>query len=237
MWPSIGVPTTAGTGSEAQSYALIADASSHLKMACGDRKAAFRVALLDPELTITQPQRVSAVTGIDSIAHAVESFVCTKANIWSRMYAKQAFELLTQHFLRVLQEPHDMTARAAMQLGAYLAGCAIEASMLGCAHSCANPLTAHYGITHGLAVGVMLPHVVRFNTVAVADDYAELAVDADRLITILKAAELPTRLADMGISRSILPVLADEAAQQWTAKFNPRPVTEKDLLHLYEAAY
>src|SRR5260370_5441912 len=80
MLPSGGVPTTAGTGSEAQSYALIADESSHLKVACGDRKVAFRVALLDPELTLTQPATVSAVTGLDSVTHAVESFVSAKRN-------------------------------------------------------------------------------------------------------------------------------------------------------------
>lgn len=241
MLASIGVPTTAGTGSEAQSYALIADASTHLKMACGDRKAAFRIALLDPELTVTQPQRVTAATGIDSIAHAVESHVCTTASAASRQLSHRAWELLSNHFLEVLAHPEKVDARASMQLGAYLAGCAIEASMLGCAHSCANPLTAHYGITHGIAVGLMLPHVVRFNSQAAIDGYAALSGSAEqlaaRITSMLTAAELPTRLTDLGISHSILPVLANEAAQQWTAKFNPRPVTEADLLHLYEAAY
>src|SRR5204862_972822 len=78
MLPSLGVPTTSGTGSEAQSYALIADERSHLKMACGDRKAAFKAAILDPELTVSQPRTVTAVTGIDALTHAVESYVCTK---------------------------------------------------------------------------------------------------------------------------------------------------------------
>src|SRR5260370_1647604 len=77
MLPSIGVPTTAGTGSEAQSFALIADDQTHMKMACGDRKAAFRVAILDPEVTVTQPVKLTAITGIDALSHAVESFVCT----------------------------------------------------------------------------------------------------------------------------------------------------------------
>src|SRR5262245_52801865 len=80
MLPSIGVPTTAGTGSEAQSYALITDEQTHVKMACGDRKAAFRIAILDPELTLSQPKGVTAATGIDAMAHAVESYVCTKRN-------------------------------------------------------------------------------------------------------------------------------------------------------------
>jgi alcohol dehydrogenase len=246
MLPSVGVPTTAGTGSEAQSYALIADESTHLKMACGDRKAAFRVAVLDPEVTLTQPTSVTAMTGIDSVAHAVESYVTTKRSPLSQMFARQAWKLLEANFARVLERPFDLSARAAMQLGAHLAGMAIENSMLGCCHSCANPLTAHYGLTHGVAVGVMLPHVIRFNAQAAGPLYADLAADAGlpdgaealarRVTALLKAAELPTHLGACGVSRSILPLLAEEAADQWTARFNPRPVTEADLLRLYEVA-
>jgi alcohol dehydrogenase len=247
MLPSIGVPTTAGTGSEAQSYALIADESSHLKMACGDRKAAFRVALLDPLVTLTQPTMVTAVTGLDSVTHAVESFVTAKRSAVSQMFALQAWRLLTANFERVLAAPADVAARSAMQLGAHLAGAAIENSMLGCAHSCANPLTAHYGIAHGVAVGVMLPHVIHYNAPDVGPLYDELAREAGltgdgadalarRVTAFLSAAGLPATLGDLGVSRSILPILAEEAAQQWTARFNPRPVAEPDLLRLYEAA-
>jgi len=246
MLPSIGVPTTAGTGSEAQSFALIADESSHLKMACGDRKAAFRVAVLDPEVTLTQPRAVTAVTGLDSIAHALESYVTTKRNPLSQMFARHAWGLLHRNFERVLRHPHDLAARGEMQLGAHFAGAAIENSMLGCCHSCANPLTAHYGVTHGVAIGVMLPHVLRFNAAAVGPLYAELARDAGlgdgaealarRVAALARLAGLPTGLAECGVSREILPLLAEEASQQWTARFNPRPVGEADLLRLYEAA-
>jgi alcohol dehydrogenase len=246
MLPSIGVPTTAGTGSEAQSYALIADESSHLKMACGDKKAAFRIAVLDPEVTLTQPRMVTAVTGIDSVAHALESYVTTTRNVLSQTFARQAWNLLNRNFERVLDRPDDLAARADMQLGAHLAGMAIEASMLGCAHACANPLTAHYGTTHGVAVGVMLPHVIRYNAAAVDSLYAELARDAglpdgaealaQRVMALLRAAGLPTTSTECGVSRDILPVLAVEASEQWTARFNPRPATEADLRRLYEAA-
>lgn len=238
MLPSIGVPTTAGTGSEAQSFALIADETTHEKMACGDRKAAFRIALLDPELTITQPAMVTAVTGIDSIAHAVESYVCTKANPVSRLFAAEAWRLLSANYSNVLSDPMNLPARAAMQLGAHLAGSAIEASMLGCAHSCANPLTARIGITHGIAVGVMLPHVVRFNEAVCRDKYEELQTGvADRIDSFLHAAKLPQTLREFSIQREILPQLANDAAQQWTAQFNPRAATTADLLSLYEAAW
>jgi alcohol dehydrogenase len=241
MLPSVGVPTTAGTGSEAQSYALITDASSHMKMACGDRKAAFRVCILDPELTVSQPMAVTAVTGIDAIAHAVESYVCTKANPYSRMCSRSAWEYLAPNFETVLKEPTNLTARAAMQLGAHFAGMAIEAAMLGVCHSCANPLTAHYGITHGVAVGLMLPHVVRFNAKVCGDRYAELAGTserlADRLAGLAGAAGLPRSLREVGVSGGILGLLAHEANQQWTARFNPRPVGEDDILGIYQAAW
>lgn len=251
MLPSIGVPTTSGTGSEAQSYALIADEKSHLKMACGDRKAAFHIAILDPEVTVSQPRLVTALTGIDALAHAIESYVCTKRNALSQMFARQAWEMLEANLETVLREPDHLEARGAMQVGAFLAGLSIENSMLGACHACANPLTAHYGLTHGLAIGIMLPHVIRFNAAAVEDLYTELAQQvaldlgprgsgaetiAYRLEELMKLADLPLRLSQCEVSDGILLVLADEANQQWTARFNPRSVDDGDLLALYQAA-
>ncbi len=250
MLPSVGVPTTSGTGSEAQSYALITDERSHLKMACGDKKAAFRVSILDPELTLTQPRTVTAMTGIDAVAHAVEAFVCNKRNPISAMCALSAFQHLVPNFETVLRAPHDIAARAAMQIGSYLAGMAIESAMLGVCHSCANPLTAHYGITHGIAIGVMLPHVIRFNAPVVGGLYAELMgatglangqpaseTLAARVAELTAAAGLPQSLKECNVSNTILPLLAEEANQQWTARFNPRPVADADILKLYQAAW
>jgi len=251
MLPSIGIPTTSGTGSEAQSYALIADEKSHLKMACGDRKAAFATAILDPEVTVTQPPKVTALTGIDALSHAVESYVSTKRNPVSQMFAREAWTLLEINLEKVLHNPRDLEARGAMQMGAFLAGTAIENSMLGVCHSCANPLTAHYGITHGLAIGIMLPHVIRFNARTVGSLYADLIEEAglrnghadgdaeilaERVTRLMKMANLPTSLSECGVSRSILPLLSEEASQQWTARFNPRPVTDTDILSIYESA-
>ena len=250
MLPSIGVPTTAGTGSEAQSYALITDESSHLKMACGDKKAAFRVAILDPELTVSQPRGVTAATGIDAIAHALEAFVCTKRNPVSHLFALAAWKHLEPNFERVIDDPADLAARGAMQVGAHFAGVAIENAMLGICHSCANPLTAHYGVDHGTAIGLLLPHVVRFNAAAAEHLYADLAahnglmngepasaIVANRVADLVARAGQPTRLRDCGVSESILPLLAVEACEQWTAQFNPRPVTEDDLARVYRAAW
>jgi len=251
MLPSIAVPTTAGTGSEGQSFALIADERSHMKMACGDRKAAFRVAILDPEVTVSQPVKVTAVTGIDALSHALESYVTTRRNPLSQMFAREAWRLMEPSLAVVLRDPGHLEARGAMQVGAHFAGIAIENSMLGAAHALANPLTAHYGITHGVAIGIVLPHVVRFNATVAGPLYAELAHEAGlvngdtavaaesiarQLADFVGMAGLPTGLAQCGVSAGILPVLAEEAAQQWTGRFNPRPVTDKELLALYEAA-
>ncbi len=112
MLPSIGVPTTAGTGSEAQSFALIADEKTHLKMACGDRKAAFRAAILDPEVTVSQPRLVTAVTGIDALSHALESYVSTRRNPLSQAFAREAWRALERNFDTVLRRPDDVQAQA-----------------------------------------------------------------------------------------------------------------------------
>jgi alcohol dehydrogenase len=251
MLPSVGVPTTAGTGSEGQSYALIADEQSHMKMACGDKKAAFRAAILDPEVTVSQPQKVTAITGIDALSHALESYVTIKRNPVSQLFAHEAWQLLDRNLEIVLREPGNLEARGAMQLGAHFAGIAIENSMLGACHACANPLTAHYGLTHGIAIGILLPHVIRYNAEAVSPLYADLARGsgllngdqhvaaeslARRVTELMVKAGLPTSLSACGVGSGILSLLAEEAADQWTAKFNPRPVNERDLFQLFESA-
>lgn len=251
MLPMIAIPTTAGTGSESQSFALISDAQTKEKMACGDKKAACRVALLDPKLTLTQPPRVTALTGIDALAHALETYVTKRRNDVSLVFSREAWRLLAGNLGRVLENPDDLVVRGAMQLGASLAGMAIENSMLGAAHALANPLTASYGIVHGEAVGMMLPHVIRFNGEAFPDWYRELLPvvglsdrqtrsPAERLAEfveeLLATAGLSTRLSQHGIPSDDVPQLSKAAAKQWTGTFNPRPVGPTELEHLYRQA-
>lgn len=249
MRPMIAVPTTAGTGSETQSFALISDAETHEKMACGDKRAAFAVAILDPQLTLTQPPLVTALTGIDAISHAVETYVTKRRNAKSQSLSREAWRLLSLNFPQVLEDPSDVAARGGMQLGACFAGLAIEHSMLGAAHALANPLTAKYGIVHGQAVGAMLPHVVEFNAETMRDDYLELEEIADgndesdkiglpqRLTRMLEQAGLKTKLSELGVEQAVLPALAGAAASQWTGDFNPRDVDAASLLRLYESAF
>ncbi|HEX8139636.1 MAG TPA: iron-containing alcohol dehydrogenase [Pyrinomonadaceae bacterium] len=251
MLPMIGIPTTAGTGSEAQSYALISEAETHEKMACGAPGAAFRVALLDPQLTLSQPQNVTATAGFDAIAHAVETFVTTRRSAISDLFSREAWRLLVANYERVMSNPQELAARGAMQLGAYFAGMAIEHSMLGATHACANPLTARYATAHGLSIAMLLPTVVRWNNSFVAERYAELLNVcgerrgrgepgeelAVRLEQLAAAGKLSLRLRELGISKAELPELAAEAAAQWTGRFNPRPFDSAGALEIYERAY
>ena len=251
LLPMIGVPTTAGTGSEAQSYALVSEPETHEKMACGDETAMFRVALLDPELTLTQPAGVTAVAGFDAISHAVETSVTRKHNPLSDVFSREAFRLLYSNYERVLERPVDIEARSAMQLGAYFAGVAIENSMLGATHACANPLTAHYGTAHGRAISMCLPSVVRFNSGVAGERYRDLlglagvAVRGNdpgetlafHLERLARAGGLPSRLRDDGIRQEDFPSLAREASKQWTGTFNPRPFDEAAALEVYRCAY
>ena len=256
MLPLIAIPTTAGTGSECQSFALIAKNDTRQKMACGDPKAAARVAILDPQLTVSQPRRVTACTGIDAIAHAMETAVTQKRNLLSDMFAREAFKLCSTNFAAVLRNPSDLETRGRMLFGAALAGLAIENSMLGAAHAAANPLTAHFDIVHGQAVGMMLPFIVRFNSAdaAARRAYAELASAPEiacvsdgldhavealilRVHSLLDAAGMPRSLAECGVKKELIPVMARESVKQWTASFNPRPVSVEDFERLYEQAW
>lgn len=250
--PILCIPTTAGTGSEVQRFALISEDASHAKMAIGDARLAARVAVLDPALTVTQPRGVTAHTGIDALAHALESLVCRRANRFSQMLSRQAFLLLERSLPMVLEEPDHLAARADCQLGACLAGLAIELSMLGAAHSAANPLTAHAGVVHGQAVGVMLPAVLRLNCQSTPawQEYGELArvagLTADagqaevligRVERLLDQAGLHRSLGALGVDRGLVPTLAQEAAGQWTAQYNPVAVGAEQFHALYEAAF
>jgi alcohol dehydrogenase len=273
LLPMLAIPTTAGTGSEAQSYAVVSDESTHEKMACGDRTAAFRVAILDPVLTASQPPNVTAATGYDALSHAVESYVTTRRTPLSEMLSREAWRLLAANYDRVLETPADLEARGRMQLGAFFAGLAIEQSMLGATHACANPLTKHYGITHAHAIAMLLPHVVRWNDSVAGSRYDELLRDQDHLVgrpftprdvrdalslqkgtvaadasqpgarladllaRMAEAGGLPSRLSTVGVPAAILPVLAKEAAEQWTGSFNPRAFGESAALEIYRCAY
>src|SRR6185295_13407946 len=145
---------------------------------------------------VSQPPRVTALTGIDAIAHALETYVTRVRNPVSLAFSREAWLLLGENFSQVLDDPSDLEARAGMQLGACFAGLAIENSMLGAAHALANPLTTHYGIVHGQAIGLMLPHVIRFNGASVGHWYRDLLEGTGGANGFPKPSEGAAGLAD-----------------------------------------
>ena len=193
------------------------------------------------------------------MTHAIESFVTTRGNPVSRLLALGAWERISRGIERVLNAKpspdadEELTAaREDMLLGAALAGAAIENSMLGAAHAASNPLTAKYNITHGVAVGLMLPHVIRFNAAQVSRAYGDLAQTAglaagsngegaaalaERVQAIVRGSSMQTSLRELGANPDDFAALADDAAQQWTARCNPRTVEAADFVNLYTQAY
>ncbi|MGF1448892.1 MAG: iron-containing alcohol dehydrogenase family protein [Opitutales bacterium] len=253
LLPIVAIPTTAGTGSDCQSYAVIADEDTHAKMACGDATALPRITLLDPTLTHTQPPAVAARAVVDAISHAIESYVSTAAGDYSRLFAREAFARLSASAMSLAEDKAMDADRAQLQLGASYAGIAIENSMLGAAHALANPLTAHVGVPHGQAVGVMLPAVIRHNgeETALAARYRELstylgaqyedlsgpAALANWVEQLLVFLGLGRSLGELGLKGDVLEKMAGEAAEQWTGRFNPRPVNAETLLELYRESF
>jgi len=245
----IAIPTTAGTGSEVQSFALITNSDTGRKMACGGDAPAF--AILDPDLTASQPDFVKRCAGLDTLAHAVETAVTRQRTEATLQYSLEAFRLVERNFETTLTQPDNTAARSAMLRASAAAGIAIENSMLGAAHSMANPLTRQFGVVHGQAVGQTLPFVVRYNAedATAAAAYAELAYDAGlaersdnhttavsklvaRLKELVAAAGFEPTIAS--IPASAIDALASEAAEQWTAQFNPRAMNAAAFSELFQ---
>jgi alcohol dehydrogenase len=198
------------------------------------------------------PESVTRATGIDALSHALETYVTRPRNAISQLFSRQAWKLLARGLPQVLANPTAMEARSAVLLGAHLAGAAIENSMLGATHALANPLSARFGTTHGVAIGIMLPHVIRYNADTVAPLYGRLAADidlsepddpesaerlADFVQDLIGGTGSPTDLRSLNVDEGLIPTLAAEAAEQWTANFNPRPVDVNSLQELYQCAY
>lgn len=254
-WPLVQVPTTAGTGSEVTPIAIVTTPSAEKKGVVSPVLYPD-VALLDSLLTLKLPARVTAMTGIDAMVHAIEAFTTRhKKNPISDALALRALKLLHEHLPRVLAEPADADAREAMLLGSLLAGMAFANAPVGAVHALAYPLGGHFHVPHGLSNSLVLAPVLRFNLAHAGVAYAELgrtigaaaAADADpaaaqRFVDAMSAlvATMPYEqtLREVGVTEADLPMLADDALKvQRLLVNNPRDVALADALALYREAY
>jgi len=251
--PLIQIPTTAGTGSEVTNISIVTTGATS-KMGIVAPQLYADMAILDAELTIGLPPAVTAATGIDAMVHAIEAYTSKhKKNPLSDSLARQALSLLSRHLIRACENGHDLAARQAMLLGAMLAGQAFANAPVAAVHALAYPIGGIFHVPHGLSNSLVLPHVLRFNAEACAEQYAELATivvphaegSAEARAEALAVAMqqfatitgLPRTLRQVGIAETDLNLLADDAMKQTRLLGNnPRPVTREDTYALYKLA-
>ena len=252
--PLILTPTTAGTGSEATPVAIVTTRQSAKKGVVA-RQLYADVAVLDAELTLGLPPRITAITGVDAMVHAIEAYTsAVKKNPLSDLLACQALKLLGNNIVTAFQDGNNLAARQAMLFGAYLAGQAFANAPVAGVHALAYPLGGQFHIPHGLSNALVLPTVLKFNSLTACASYAELAESVlsvseihttsaqrcdkfiDYLVELIRTLELPTKLSELGIQSNHLPALAADAmGQQRLLVNNPRPITEADALAIYGA--
>lgn len=250
------IPTTAGTGSEVTPIAVVTTGTSE-KKGVSSPVLLPDLALLDPDLTISLPPLITAATGIDAMVHAIEAYTSINANNnpLSKMLARDALALLAGAIRTAVMNGSDLHAREHMLLGSMLAGQAFANSPVAAVHALAYPLGGRYHLPHGITNALVLPHVLRFNAIVCGQAYSELAPIAfphlstcptlerplafiDELVLLAKDMAIPQRLRDVGVERSHLPSLTDDAMKQTRLLVNnPRPLTLSDTLHIYEAAW
>lgn len=249
--PLILFPTTAGSGSEVTAVAIVTTGAT-TKAGVVSSLLYPDVAVLDAELTLGLPPRITATTGIDAMVHAIEAYTSAhQKNIYSDMLAREALRIMSRNLKKAVADGQDLRARQAMLLGSCLAGQAFANSPVAAVHA-----LAYYHIPHGLSNSLVLPEVMRFNASAARKYYAELAeiiiepavlADSvelrceqfvDYFVTLIEELALPARLSDVGVREADLPMLADDAMQQQRLLINnPRKLDANDALAIYRAAF
>lgn len=252
--PLIAIPTTAGSGSEMSSFMLISDHENHQKIVCSDPKIIPQMTILDPTLTLSLPASVTIESGLDALTTAIEAYVSKASTPHSDVFSLRAIEIIVQNIIRVSQEPSNLIARSQMLIGANMAGLAVHLSYIGAAHSMSNPLSKHFNLAHGVAVGMVLPYVMLFNahgrpekyrTIAHAlgvklvegvDDLAINREGAMRVQDLLKKLDLPSNLAELGVREESIPTMAQEALSELSIDFNPVKPNLLQMKKLFLAA-
>ncbi|GAW91032.1 iron-containing alcohol dehydrogenase [Calderihabitans maritimus] len=251
--PLIAVPTTSGTGSEVTMFAVLSDWENNMKITVASPYLAPELALVDPLLTLTAPPSVTAASGIDALAHAIETYVSLKAQPPAEVLALRAIELIGESLRPAVANGSDEEARTKMSLGSLLAGMAFNNSLLGLTHSIGAALSGHAHVRHGVAIGLLLPHVMEFNAMARLEKFRDIAVALGEDVRGLNLREaafrsvkavrelvediaLPRRLREVGVTEDMIESMTEDAMGHGMLKFNPRKATEKDIVGILRKA-
>ncbi len=255
--PIIAIPTTAGTGSEATRFTVITDAETDEKMLCAGLAYLPLIALVDFELTLTKPSRLTADTGIDSLVHAVEAYVSKRANPFADAMARSAMRLIWPNLPRACADPQDRPAREALMLGALQAGIAFSNSSVALVHGMSRPIGAQFHVSHGLSNAMLFPAITQWSAPAALPRYADCAramalagdeesdqsavgalVEALHRINADLAVPSP---ADCGIERArwddLIPLMAQQALASGSPANNPRVPEINDIVALYQQVW
>lgn len=244
--PFLAVPTTAGTGAEVTKNAVLIDPSRGLKRSIRSDEWFAKVALVDPELTLTMPPSVTAFSGADALCQAIEPFVSLGAQPITDALAVEAIRLIGRSLVRAYKNGQDIEAREHMLYGSLLAGMALANARLGGVHGIAHPLGGHYHLPHGMLCGLLLPYVMEYNLEYAAERYARIAQLLGQEPTPFKAVEavrrllaqigIPEHLEPLGVRRDDFPVLIEESLPSGSLKSNPRPLGAEDVRRILEMA-
>ncbi len=256
--PLIAIPTTAGTGAEVTSSAVIFEAATHRKLSFNDAFLRPHMTLLDPELTLSLPPKSTAMTGMDALTHAIESFTSLQANPMSDALAMKAIKLIRLNLLEAVKSGTDLEARSNMMIAANMAGIAFDHAMVGVVHSMSHATGGIANVPHGLANSIYLPFGMEYNLSVSAERYAGIAkrlgIDTSKMkpeVAAQKAIQyifdlkkslrelcgLPDRLRDAGVQEDQLEAIAQAAVEDGTSFFNPREVTYEEVLVKIKEAY
>jgi alcohol dehydrogenase class IV len=255
--PIIAIPTTAGTGSEATRFTIITDEISNEKMLCAGLAFLPTIAIVDFELTMAKPPRLTADTGIDSLTHAIEAYVSRRANPFSDAMAISAMGLIARNIRRACDTPDDRAAREAMMIGAHHAGMAFSNASVALVHGMSRPIGAFFHVPHGLSNAMLLPAVTAFSAPSALHRYADCAramgiADAEEgdqsavarllteLVTLNDDLGVPSP-ANWGISEAdyvrLIPTMASQALASGSPANNPRIPGVAEIEDLYRLAY
>lgn len=241
----IAIPTTAGTGSEVGARALVTDPESQSKAAADSRHMVADLAIVDPDLTLSLPAAVTAATGVDALAHCVESFTSRRAHPLIDIYARAGISLVGQYLKRAVADGNDVEARAGLAMAALYGGLCLGPVNTTAGHALSYPLGTRYGIPHGIANAVIFPHTLAFNAAAEGCKTAEIADLMDFDDDLLESAYrycadlgVEMHMSRLGVPADALQSMAEEAHDiRRLLDFNPREMSVGDILGLYRAAY
>ncbi|AZO93516.1 iron-containing alcohol dehydrogenase [Halocella sp. SP3-1] len=251
--PTIMIPTTSGTGSEATPNAIVKNVEENIKLGLIGPALIPKAVILDPELTISLPPKITAETGIDAFTHAIECFICNKANEMSDLYALEGIRLISKYLPLAVKNGENKEARYKMILGSFYGGVAITNSGTGAVHALAYPLGGKYGVSHGLSNAILLADVMEFNSSAVPDKFVRVAekmgIKRDGLSTgqivvrVVEAIKDLTR--EVGIKVDTINIaendIEDLAKSAMTVERllnnNPRLVEYKDAKRIYKKVF